>query len=64
MEKTGTEKLVLFLIYMGMIIAVIGAAAAFLLAPVWINLFYVGFIVGAAGFALSVLYRLWGKPKK
>ncbi len=62
MEKTGAEKLSLFLIYLGMIIAGLGAAAAFLLAAGWINLFYAGFLVAIAGLAIAVLYRAGKKP--
>jgi hypothetical protein len=63
MEKTGTEKTSLFLIYTGMAIAALGAIATFFLAPAWLNLFYAGFLMAIAGFALAVLSKAGEKKE-
>jgi len=62
MEQESAEKFSLYLIVIGFIIGIIGAAAAFAWSAGFAVLFYLGFFITIVGFAFAVLYKI--KEKK
>jgi hypothetical protein len=65
MEKLeSSEKFSLLLIVLGIILGAIGAAAAFLVANWLVIVFYAGFLLMIAGFAVAVLSKIGAKAEK
>ncbi|MCX6814851.1 MAG: hypothetical protein NTY20_04360 [Candidatus Aenigmarchaeota archaeon] len=62
MEGGRPGKFSLFLILLGFIIGIIGAAAAFAWSAGFVVLFYLGFFIAIIGFAFAVYSEL--KEKK
>ena len=64
MEGDNWEKLSVYLLVAGFIIGGIGGGLSLFLGSWLAPIFYLGFLLVIAGFAIAVLHRVGKKPEK